>query len=1133
MSRIYFHAGTFKVAVALCLFFALSAFCFAQTEQGAITGLVTDQSGAAVPQAKISAINTSTQVTATTESSDGGNYKIPYLLPGPYTLVAEKSGFNQARITGITLPVGLTATINVTLRTGTVHTEVTVQSNAELLDLQSSQLAYDVSTQQVLQLPISRNPYNTIGLAPGVMGNSSAGTSTGAIISGGRANTSAILFDGQETRNNSTGDNTYTPPMESVGELKVLTSNFSAEYGRSTGGVVEAAGVTGTNDLHGSVYEFFRNNDLNANGWTNNRNGLKINPVHHNEFGFALSGPVYVPHVYNGHNKTFFFFNWEHQIDHSPANYTGTVPTAQQRTGDFSQTVTNSGALITIYDSATTVPDPNNPGNYIRTAFLNNKVPANRINPITAGLLNYYPLPTLPGITNNYAVAVTRIDDWNKYFGRVDQNFGDKNKLFVRYGGQFEPVTYPAINIAWPDYGTNGGPGSFTQNEYSAVVSDTETFTPNIVGEFRAAYTRSIRNQNPGTFDLTTLGLPQYLKAAALNQLFPEIDITDFTGLGPQRASLNVDSENTPQAQAHMTVIHGPHSVKAGFEYLDAIFNTLRPDYPSGDFSFSRAYTQGPNPAVTSTTSGYGLATFLLGAPTGGQFTVGPSLAASQKSFNWYVEDDWKVNRALTVNLGVRWEYQTPWTDRYNHLAYFNTNAIDPITGRQGVLSFVNNSNRYPSNPQRANYAPRIGLAYNFAKNTVFRAGYGWFYAPSSGGIGGSPGDLGSGAEASTSVFLGQPSAAPNTPPAGASIANPFVTGLVSYPSTLIGNGISAIFRNWQTPMNQMWNSSIQRTIGQDLLIEVAYLGTRGEHLWSNVSADAVNPIYFSLQSQLNSLVPNPFFGEITNGSLSSQTVRLSSLLSPYPQYTGINDIRASIGDSIYHALTARAERRMAQGLLFQLSYTKGKLIDDTPERFTGGSSIIDPYNLRLSRSISDNDISQRFVGNFIYQLPFGQNKRWLSHGLASYILGNWQVSGIFTARTGTPIVITTSCNTQLPGIGCYAIRLHNPNLSSGQSLNEWLDTTAFAVPGLYSLGSDSRTEPNLRNPGLVNLDALLSRSQPIGEKVQIQLRAEFYNSLNHTNFNGPQANVTASNFGQITSAGAGRSTQLGLRLSF
>jgi hypothetical protein len=349
----------------------------------------------------------------------------------------------------------------------------------------------------------------------------------------------------------------------------------------------------------------------------------------------------------------------------------------------------------------------------------------------------------------------------------------------------------------------------------------------------------------------------------------------------------------------------------------------------------------------------------------------------------------------------------------------------------------------------------------------------------------------------------------------------------------LIGNGISAVLPTWLTPLNQQWNASFQRTIFSDLLVEVAYLGSRGEHIWSNLNINAANAQYFALGSQLNTLVPNPFYGQITSGSLSTPTVRQSSLLIPYPQYTSINNIRASVGDSSYHAFTVRADKRFAHDLLFQMSYTFSKLIDNVPERFGGRSSIVYPYNLALSRSISDNDRSQIFVSNFVYELPVGTGKKWVSNGLAGKILGNWQVSGIMVLENGQPVVITGVNNTQLPNTSAYAVRLKDPNLTSGQSIDKWFDTTAFAAAPLYSFGTDSRTEPNLRNPGIFNLDVGFSRYQPITERIRLQFRAEMFNSTNKVNFGAPQGTITAANFGQITTAANGRVVQLGLRLSF
>jgi hypothetical protein len=1122
------------LTVAL-LIAATSLVGLAQVEQGAISGAVLDSSGAAIPRAKVTATNQATGTVATAETTDEGYYKIPYLLAGKYRVVVEKEGFTVYRVTDVPVLVGQTATINVTMKPGAVHDEVTVTSNAVMVEEGSSSLGYVAGATQILELPTGRSPYSLLNLSPGVIATGNSGT--GPIVNGGRSNTSAILLDGQDTRNNSTLDNAYTPPQETVQEVRFITNSFSAEYGRSAGGVLVAAGRTGTNQVHGSAYDYLRNDKLNANSWTSNRSGVARGRQRHNEYGFTLSGPVFLPRIYNGHNKTFFFFNWEQVNDHGVNTPSAQVPTLLQRSGDFSQTFTSSGAQIKIYDPLTTVPDSSQRSGYSRAVFPGNLVPPNRMDPIMKKILAYYPNPTLsvsPTLLNNWIQNFGLITHTDKWFTRADQNFGDRNRLFFRFGYQTSPRTSPYTNIAFPGEGTNGG-GNQKSIAYTYGLSDTETFSPTLVGEFRFGYTRSVIKLLPLSvgFDITSLGLPGYLKAASTDAIFPLIQISDFSAIGPQRASHDIDAENTPELQAHFTWLKGAHAVKTGTDILFCQFNTFRPDYPSGFFNFGRAYTQGPDPATASATAGYGLASAMLGAPDGGQFTIGPSLALLQTAYNWYLQDDWKVARNLTLNLGVRFEYQTPFKERYNQLAYFDPSATEPVTGLKGVLTPTNSSHRYPSDPNH-NWAPRVGLAWTFLPATVFRAGYGLFFAPGSGGIGSSPGDLGSGSSVATGIFFGQPVAAPNTPISGASLANPFVTGLLPYPNSLVGNGIGAIFPEWTTPVNQMWNANIQHTVGRNLLLEVAYIGSRGEHIWNNFTRDATFPQYLSLGTQLNSLVPNPFFGKIKTGSMSAANVRLGSLLVPYPQYSGVSQIRGSVGDSVYHGLTLRAERSFSHGLMFQASYTAAKLIDDVNERFLGGTNYINPYNLRASRSISAADISQRFVANYVYELPFGHGKQFLSHGLASWILGNWQNSGIVTFQTGTPISIGAACTfSGASGLGCYADRLKDPNLSSGQSMNQWFDTTAYANPGPYSFGSGSRTEPDLRNPGTIAFDSVMSRWQPIRERMRLQFRAELYNILNHPNLGAPSTGITSSTYGQITSKSGNRTVTMALRLEF
>jgi hypothetical protein len=1118
---------------------ALSAtvLCLGQAERGGISGSVVDASGAAMGKVKITATNDATQAVTRAETTSEGFYKIPYLPAGRYSLVMESPGFAVYKVADVPVLVGQITTVDAIMKPGNLQQELTVTANSLAVEQVSSSLGYVTSATQILELPTGRSPYSLLRLSPGVIDVGNA--ATGPIVNGGRSNTTAVLFDGQDTRNNSTLDNAYTPPQEAVAEVRYITNSFSAEYGRSAGGVVVAAGRSGSNQIHGSAYDYLRNDKLNANTWSNNRNNVARGRQRRNDYGFTFSGPVFLPKLYDGRNKTFFFFNWDQSNDHGVSTPTASVPTALQRAGDFSQTMTSAGALIRIYDPLTTVADSAQSSGYSRQPFPGNVLPASRMDPIMKKVLAYYPAPTLPNsptVNVNWSQSFPQIVKTSRWYVRGDHNFSDRNKLFFRYGYETTPLTSPYTNIAFPGEGTNGG-GNQNTTSRTFGLSDTHTFSPSLIGEFRAGFTRRLTTLTPLSvgFDITTLGLPQYLKAASGDALFPRFNITDFTAIGPDRASHNVDAETTPEYQAHFTWLKGAHAVKTGFDLLICYFNTFRPDYPSGLFGFGRAFTQGPNPATATATGGYGLASAMLGVPDSGQFTVGPSLALLQPSNNFYLQDDWKLMRNLTLNLGLRFEYQTPFKERYNQLAYFDPAGIEPITGRTGVLTMTSASHRYPSNPNY-NWAPRIGLAWTFLPATVFRAGYGIFFAPGSGGVGSSPGDLGSGSSVSTSIFFGQPPAAPNTPVPGASLANPFVTGLRPYPNSLVGGGINAIWPEWPTPTNQMWNANIQRTIGSNLLVEAAYIGSRGMRIWNNYNRNATFPQYLSLGNQLNSLVPNPFYGKITIGTLSAATVRQGILLVPYQHYAGnVSQLRASVGDSVYHGFTLRAERSFSKGLMFQISYTGAKLIDNVNERFIGGANFINPYDLRRSRSLSAADINRRFVANWVYELPFGHGKQFLSQGIGGKILGNWQVSGILTAQTGTPIAISAACTMPgVSGLGCYADRLKSAVLPEDErNMNRWFDTTAFVNPGPYSFGNSSRTEPNLRNPGTFAFDAVMSRWQPIRERVRLQFRAEFYNLMNHPNLGAPTTSINSSTYGMITTKSGNRTMVMGLRLEF
>jgi len=1119
------------------LFFLAAWVAFAQVEQATVTGIVTDPTGAVAPNVRIVARNTQTGVETSTVSNSEGLYRIPYLRPGVYEISAEAPGFKKARVTNVVLTVGLTATVDFSLEVGAVQNEVTVTATPVMVEQQTASLGAVISSSQMLELPLlGRNPYALLQLSPGVLPKGGAGS--GPIVSGGRSNTSEILLDGAETRNSTTNDIAYTPPLEAVQEFKVITNSFSSEYGRSGGGVLTAATSSGTNMIHGSLYEFLRNDKLNANSWTSNRQGLTKSPLRRNEYGFSVGGPILIPGAYNGRDKSFFFVNWEQIPQRAPDNINATVPTSAERQGDFSGTLDGSGNLIRVFDPATTRPDPSRPGRYIRDQFPGNRIPAARLDPIALKIMEYFPLPNRNFRTQNFALNNTRADDTSRIFFRVDHVLGARHRLFVSHGRESRDRNTPGVNLAFPPEGTNGDQGQISNRPWMVAVSDTVTFRPNLLGEFRGSVARSYTFTKPRSagFDFTQLGLPKYLKDQARQLMFPRIETTDVASLGPDRASYFTDAEYAAEGQAHLTWIHATHSVKTGFVRTFQAFNVTRAERPSGLYSFGRSFTQGPDPTTSSASAGFGVATLLLGAPTGGQFSLDPSLATSQKYYAWYLQDDWKVSRTVTLNLGLRWEYQSPWTDRYNQLAWFDPQFPDPLTKAKGVLRFAGRDGnpRQQTDPDKNNFAPRLGLAWQFRSRTVLRAGWGLFFSPGSGGIGSGASDLGSGFLTQTSVYLGPPVAAPNTPPSGGSLADPFKTGLIQPPTTGVGSSVTTAFREWVTPYSQQWNINLQRMLSSDTLIEAAWIGSRGQRLWVNRSRSAVSTQYLSLGPALDDLVPNPWYGIITTGSLSAATVRRSALLQPFNHYTGVTRFRDPVGDSIYHAFTLRVEKKATRNLTINGSFTAGKLIDNVPERFSGRTSLLDPNNLRLSRSIADYDRPKYFVVNYIYELPWGKGKRWVREGLLASIVGNWQLSGITTFASGMPVVITGPNNTRLPGVGGYADRVKSGYLPPDQrSLDRWFDTSAYAVTPAYTLPNGSRTEPNVRNPGIKTFDMGLSRSQRIRERVNIQFRAEFFGAFNTPQFDAPNGSLTSVNFGKITSAGGARNIQLGLRMSF
>lgn len=1128
---------------------SLPGYLNAQSASASITGIVTDPSGSAVPEATVEARNAGTGAIRAFSTSADGAYLIQSLLPGSYEISISKAGFRTYTQSGIILNVGQSARIDVALAIGATTEKIEVVANAQLTETQNAVLGQVVEQKRIVDLPLNgRNPVELIRLSAGVrlldstFLDTSGWNLTSASINGGQGGTNAVLVDGGAATLMSRNEYVAMPNVDAVEEFKVNTNSFSAEFGLTGGGVISVVTKSGTNEWHGGVFEFLRNDKLDANGWTNNSRRVAKPALRYNQFGGSIGGPVIFP-GYNGKNKTFFFFNYEGVRFRSNLTNLLQVPTEIERAGDFTNSFIRdprNGSIVpvSLFDPATTRPNPAGSG-FVRSPLPGNRIPSSRLDPVAVKSVAYYPSPNRTpddrtGI-NNFVSIPSRFIDTDQYNLRVDHNFGSRNRLFGRYSYVYtaNPSFLPLFgfdNLAEPSGTLSTRPGR------NFVLSDLHTFSPRVLNELTISVNRQLVNVTvpaSGKNAPSLIGLP----ATVPGYVFPRLEVGNVTTIGSRAAGLALVGRTGWQIADSVSWNTGRHSLKAGIDFRRAYNNTFQPNGPSGVFNFGSGLTGDPlNPQAT----GYGPATLMLGSVASGFLTVEPGFAFGFPYFGTFVQDDWKVNRRLTINLGMRYETVGPVNERFNQIADLNPDRINPVTNFPGVVEFGAvdyGRTNYPRDYN--NFGPRFGLAYDIAGNgrTVLRAGFGVYYSYA--GDEERPTSYGFSARTDYANAAGpfQVFQLKDGPPR---IDLPLGSALG--PRTLLGQNATIQQDSSRTPYSQQWNFGIQHQLRSGLLVEATYAGNHGVKLIAtNVELNALPPEYQSLGFALDDRVPNPAFGVLPPGTpISSPTIPRSRSYFPFQTFNSVAVRNPQHGNSIYHALQIRVEKRFSQGLSFLMNFTGSKQIGDVGRNLISFTTVpqgnvgcgqLAAFDRRACRAIDPQDVSRNLIISGVYELPFGPGKPFLAgKSFASALARGWQVNGIFAARSGLPLVVRGANNraADRPNI------LRSAKLGSDeQTLLRWFDTSAFAAPPLFTYGSTPNTLPDVRGPGFMSLDFSVLRNITITERVQLQIRAESFNVTNRVNFSQPNVNFLSSGFGQVTAAGEGRRLQFGAKINF
>jgi hypothetical protein len=1117
-----------------------------QDTGASLLGVVRDSGGATISGATVTATNAATNARTVETSNQKGEYSLLNLPPGTYSLSVQAAGFQGYSQSGIRLDLGQHASQDVALQVGQVQQTVTVNADVTDLDTVSSVVSDEVNGTSIRSLPLNtRNPYDLLELAPGFAGSTGNDyNSVSYSVNGGRQGYTDVLVDGTPagfpTVNGNSGIGIF-PSVDAIGEFRLLAQNYPAEFGRSLDGILNVVFKSGTNEFHGTAFEFIRNSDLDANSYFNKLHGIPLPPFRRNQFGGILTGPIIK-------DRTFFLLSTELLREGDFNSVTATVPTLAQRSGDFSQTFGANGQLITIYNPFSTRP---NGSGSIRDPFAGNIIPNSLMSTVAQKALAYYPLPNAAGspITNanNYFATGTTINQTTAWDIRIDHTISDRQKIFGRYSNRFYSSSpnplFPAADAV--------AEGLINGEDFDRGLTLGYTATPDArtIVDARFGFARTLYNylNNSLGFQATTLGLPASLNAAGGTDLFPVFSPAGYVGLGNNGNRHNAFM--TYSLLSSITMVRGQHTIKAGFDGRLIRVNDHESADSSGNFTFGTNFTSGPNPNSASANTGNGLASMLLGTGTGDLIQAYKDDASQSYYLAEYVQDDWRVSKKLTLNLGLRYDLDTPRTERFNRMNYFNPTIASPLAsavpGLQGGLVFVgvNGNSRHQYHIDANNFAPRFGFAYAAQESTVIHGGAAIVYGPSAQAAAGTVGPYGFRVQNNWISTLNSDGITPSN-----TLDNPFPQGFQTPPGAsqglLTGDGgqIEGVLQNTPTPYVVQWDLDIQQTLPWGTTMDIAYVGNRGRKQQQSreggIDFDQLPKEDLALgPQQLNSVVANPYFGSITTGALNTATTTKAQLLKKYSQFTSVLPLFLSGGNDQYDGMQLRVNKRFASGLQLQGSYVWAK-------NFDNGTSHQDSFNPMADYAVSSQDIHQRFIISYIYAAPFGRGKtfganmpRW-----EDAIVGGWQVNGITTLQGGTPLQISATNN--LSNFNFQTLYA-NTNFQNAayhgdihQRLNKYFNTADFSQPGTstnpFALGNGPAYYNNLRSPGLNSTDlSLLKEFNPF-EKLKVQFRTELFNAFNHVQFGSPDTGVNDATFGQITSQNnSPRQLQFGLKLMF